>query len=102
MNSGTSAIAVRPRPARAQRSLGSRRALVLTLLVALACAIGAGYAIGNAGGPSIPAAKRAGAEEGHAAGSRAGAYRGFRSGYSRGSEATYRAAYQKALRQGSR
>lgn len=95
--SGANALAVRPRPALARRTL-SPRAIVLSLLAALAGAMGAGYAIGHGGGPSIAASKRAGVEAGQAAGLRAGGARGFRAGFDGGRGSVYRDAYRDAYR----
>jgi len=68
------------------------------LLVGLALAAGAGYALGHSGGPGVSVAEREGSEAGRAAGSRAGAVRGFRTGYAEGRSAGHRASYRRAYR----
>jgi hypothetical protein len=95
---GASAPGGHPHPAAAESALPSRRALLAILLVTLACAIGGGYLIGQAGAPDLSAAKRSSAAAGEAAGSRAGAARGFRSGVTSGRRSAYREAYRRAYR----
>lgn len=96
--SGASAPGGQSHPAAAESALPSRRALLATLLITLACAIGGGYFIGQAGAPDLSAAKRSSAAAGEAAGSRAGAARGFRSGVTSGRRSAYREAYRRAYR----
>ena len=103
--SGAAALAVRPQSAPGRRSPVRPRAVVAVLLLALALAGGAGYALGHSGGQSVSAVEREGSEAGKAAGARAGAERGFRIGYSegktRGQRASYRRAYRRALEEGA-